>query len=890
MDKKGQLKPGRPKGQDLVLENTLLQALCPEAKLVEITVLGVDQMQAEAKDVLVSKLRALKIDGATYRIVGSSSSLKYGTAYYTTEPLRSELLKRFGNIPEYALAYFGILISPLYAIDHLSASVIVVPDHCLGTNDCRGWVARSVVRRLNLPPKFQDRAYQFRMAFGPFQAKGCLKLMDDEIATALDAEFVLPESAVKPGVEALHRDPELGIDAFRFRGTVDWGIREVSRRVPYKSNYTITQFASPSVLRREIIPFALSQINEIMQALDDGDYLTLLEKIGADYNENDEEDAPVERTVLEALLKADGSKTLGKHPWVQQQLRRLLAQWAYRVLTSGGFTMPARLLQDDGVLTIVDNRIVWASDWLPPGKYLADFPFKKGLLVRYPVYNFSQLLPGERLSLEEAVEELHKKLREYASLDKERVLDLLASQVLIPGAVTLHSTFAKQFQGDYDGDFCALIPSSQFPQFVELRNALAVEPPPEKNKTRKRSAAYNFEYVFIDSAGNQTGEVTNMNSEAIAAGRPDLAKVVGEQIQISIDAIKFNVHVDRKRLQEIKKEIPPGSASWITWKKSQTINDLPEFMAAPETDLIAYLWNQLRPEMADVFVPKSASEFIGLLGGEEITEDQLKEAKQLYSFYAKNMQISLEREQTLKQAYDTLRAQKAKTQKGSPEYRTVMEQVQRAKEALELYRVQALRDRKNVEQTVYKWSVKKAANRRAWAQVAWILSSRSRATGSFVFKTSFIPELVDLLIESTGGNPRLFEVPYPGDGPVVVDTDGHLFVEHPKSGRRIWVHSLKTKRKFPVECKAEIKDGLLVLPEALRPKTRVTVALGHAWPDNTPVSVSQDGAVKIPLAEGNGHLIPFKLPATFDLEFPAEIRDGKLALPYRIHPKRKKAD
>ena len=56
---------------------------------------------------------------------------------------------------------------------------------------------REIVRK-RLP---DGRFYQFRMAFAGTQAKGSFKTMEDDVADALEVDFVLPESAVKPGLK-----------------------------------------------------------------------------------------------------------------------------------------------------------------------------------------------------------------------------------------------------------------------------------------------------------------------------------------------------------------------------------------------------------------------------------------------------------------------------------------------------------------------------------------------------------------------------------------------------------------------------------------------------------------------------------------------------------------
>src|SRR5208283_1551410 len=125
--------------------------------------------------------------------------------------------------------------------------VMVVDDHEFGTNDCRGWIAQSLFRKLQqkhhsellaneierlraqrIAKQSEEQAevaltedeeealfeqakrriqgrqigahrfYQFRLAFDKTQAKGAFKVMADEVARHLDADIILPRSCVKP--------------------------------------------------------------------------------------------------------------------------------------------------------------------------------------------------------------------------------------------------------------------------------------------------------------------------------------------------------------------------------------------------------------------------------------------------------------------------------------------------------------------------------------------------------------------------------------------------------------------------------------------------------------------------------------------------------------------
>ena len=81
------------------------------------------------------------------------------------------------------------------------------------------------------------------MAFHEYQAKGSFKIMDDDVADALEADFILPESAVKPGLKV----PAVMYSIFgpgrRFRGPPSVGIREFSRQLDFESSYTLLEHA-----------------------------------------------------------------------------------------------------------------------------------------------------------------------------------------------------------------------------------------------------------------------------------------------------------------------------------------------------------------------------------------------------------------------------------------------------------------------------------------------------------------------------------------------------------------------------------------------------------------------------------------------------------------------
>jgi len=186
------------------LHNTLLQGLFPEIRVARLHVpAGVLEEYQEA---LVEKtMKRVDINGTQFRLIGASGSAKDGKFYAVEAKYERAIAERFMNWPQAAITYFGVLVSPCKVrIELLQARVMVVPDHEFGTNDCRGWISRSVFQALQQRARENGqvlpngRLYQFRLAFDSTQAKGACKVMEDDVAEFLGTDIILPESSVKP--------------------------------------------------------------------------------------------------------------------------------------------------------------------------------------------------------------------------------------------------------------------------------------------------------------------------------------------------------------------------------------------------------------------------------------------------------------------------------------------------------------------------------------------------------------------------------------------------------------------------------------------------------------------------------------------------------------------
>ncbi len=384
------------------LHNTLLQGLFPEIRVARLHVpAGVLE---EYQTALVEKtMKRVDINGTQFRLIGASGSAKDGKFYAVEAKYERAIAQRFMNWPQAAITYFGVLVSPCKVrIEATDVRVMVVPEHEFGTNDCRGWISRSVFQALqqrarengqDLP---SDRLYQFRLAFDSTQAKGACKVMEDDVADHLGTDIILPESSVKPEFKGpsrfldLFRSQSRRLEVRTYRGPIVLGIREVSEYREFESSYTLVEHASWDTLKSEILPYALTQARKLKAAAEEGDYEALLELLGTSHSqqrlETEENATPGftsrEATVVEAVLKVDPTGYLVKHPYINQQLNKLLARWTFKLCTGGGFLMPAFALADDGFLALHDGQVVTASDWMPLDCAITSVPSECGLIVR----------------------------------------------------------------------------------------------------------------------------------------------------------------------------------------------------------------------------------------------------------------------------------------------------------------------------------------------------------------------------------------------------------------------------------------------------------------------------------------------------------------------------
>jgi hypothetical protein len=841
----------------LTLKNTLLRRLYPEIRVIIVTV-PTDPLDAWEETQVETAMRNLVLDGVRYMLAGGSGGSKKGKFYFVDSDHSELLAKRFRHNPQVAVVHFGILVSSCMALlEEPDARVLVVKDTVLGTNDCRGWLSWSLFRKLQaahksallfaekekllairmerfpagqqaVPPSTEDERllleeaernargkllpahcfYQFRLALGETQAKGSFKIMDDGVAEALEADIVLPESAVRPELAMpITKIRSFGGEGRIVHGPIVLGIREYSRPLEFESSYTLVEHAPEDSIHLEILPEAIAQVRKVSQALNEGCYDELLELLGRKAKEPDSFDPrqfedDEELRITEALLAADKSGHVVRHPFVNSQLNRILARWAFKTSTGGGFHLPAFALADDGFLLRRNGKVYWGSNWIPQDKAITSLASKRGLCVRYPIRMYEDLLPFESMGDEEIVAYLGAQLRQQGCpMTPEDIKEVVAQQLRLESTYVLHATTAKKNGGDYDFDWVCVLEADRFPRFVEGRFHLNGQVLPEKNKAKKKSPWWNLEHVAMKARGNQIGAITDLQTSCLAADRRDLAYRLVLELQNALDSLKFDVEPDQNLIAEIRKQV--AEAPWLRYKREQRISDLPLNLDVLPTDRIGWLYNYARKEIDELISnPLPIEAFRGLIVGEPVTREMFEECRRVNTVYGTIMVKSKEREAAFKDALAKAQAEyEAVRQNDDKELRKQKREARnQARDACHHYEKLARKERRAVILFVRVWADSKKDDRLAWCQALNTIVCNGHGNGSLLFHC-FPQEVVIKLAERTGGQAVAVALPKAHAASLFHDEDGRAFLVEPTPGGE--------KLEFVVQ----YKDGKLVFED-----------------------------------------------------------------------------
>jgi hypothetical protein len=809
-------------GRKDTLEGKLLAQLYPGIRVARVSVPA--ELTPYEQSVVENRMAQLSFGGVEYKLVGASGSAKDGKFYFVDQPHAKPIAERFQHWPEAAIVYFSILISDCKLVtEQPDFRIVVVEDHVLGTNDCRGWIRESLYRKLHLSP---DRFCQFRLAFDarePKQAKGALKAMSDRVADRLAVDCILPESACKPNLKGGSRFlPQIGTSGRQYIGPAVLGIKQWSRVTEYGSSYTLVEHASDEALQLEIMPRAIEEVRKVRKAWDDGDYEGLLRVLG-----KSEEDATFDVSFehfdcealeggsntpseewepAEAVLLADKSGNSIRFPYVSNQINRKLARWAFRTLTSGGFKLPAFALADDGILVEHEGKILAASDWIPEDTAITSVAAEQSLCIRYPIRMQEDLLPVRHIADSELVPMLARALGR-TNLPEPLIAYILKRQLRMEGTYILHSETAKRNGGDFDFDTICAMPSNEFPKFVAGRIAHGERFHQEKTKHKKaKSPWWNVYLVAMKARGNRIGSITDLKTSCLAAGRPDLAYKLVEQLQNALDSLKHRVEIDESVISDIRKEVNP--APWLRYKRERRVSDLPLHLDVADTDKVGRLYNVLRKELGDILNERMAVEdFRGIFSGHTVTKEMFEECQLVNAIYGDVAAQITEREDQLKLEYGNSQAlwEAVRTSDDKDQRRSAVLARNKAQAALWEFEQDAKEQFSGLHLFMHYWAQGKQDNRRAWAQAMNTIVSNGRGSGAVLFQT-FPQEVVDVFAEQTGGKNAPVRLPKMVNGYVRFDDQQRAFLverienaDGPDGEKWIFLFQYKGKRTLIFE-------------------------------------------------------------------------------------------
>jgi hypothetical protein len=575
------------------------------------------------------------------------------------------------------------------------------------------------------------------------------------------------------------------------------GVREVSRELEFKSSYQLTQFAPSESIEGEILPESLEAINKLSTAVNEGNYSELMDLLGG----TPESSLPIgleqelvddqELDIVRALLIADGSPdgAMIKYPYIKKRLNELLAKWAFKVTTGGGYRLPAYMLADDGYLTLIDGTIYSGSDWIPQTHAVMAGDSEQSLVIRYPIRMFEDLLPVNSLSDLQLRELLAERFRKQQFKPSETVLDeLIRTQLRLDGTLVLHSQTASDNGGDFDGDWCGLLHGTRFPILVSSRFNHAK--PFRQTKTKhekKKSNTLNTEAVALAAVGNQIGPITVLITRCIAAGRPDLAYQLVEQLQNALDSLKHQVKPDLELVRDIRKQVK-DYAPWLAYKNVRRVSELPDYLEVADTDQIGQLYNLLRSHIGEFFNSDSKiKDFKGLILHSSPTREMLRECSQINSLYAAVVgSISRRTEpifKQLKKAEGELQAAVQAAQEApTPENKELVRQKRQAKIRVEadvaVHQERTKEEMKQIIAHIRLWAKGKMSNRDGWCQALHRIVCQGEGNGS-ILVFAFPQELVNKVAERTGGKALLVRVEDVCEGFVDGDEDGRYFLIEP---------------------------------------------------------------------------------------------------------------
>jgi hypothetical protein len=269
-----------------------------------------------------------------------------------------------------------------------------------------------------------------------------------------------------------------------------------------------------------------------------------------------------------------------------------------------------------------------------------------------------------------------------------------------------------------------------------------------------------------------------------------LAHLCAIELQKALDQLKWGVEPNQEIIGQIRQEI--GTAPWLKLKRIQRVSQLPMQIPAAATDRIGALYNFIRKELDDFFSDvRPIQDFRGAICGGTYDRAMQEEAYQISKLYAINIGLLLEKrakyDQALAQAQRDLDefpvAEARASKEGTNRRRELVRKRNQAQAALHFFEERSRQEMRNLINIIRKWAERKQDRTLDWLAALWDHCSRGRrpdssrpaTSGSIVFY-AFPQQLVDQIVEKTGGRPITVALPQLVDGEMHIDSAGNVYL------------------------------------------------------------------------------------------------------------------
>jgi hypothetical protein len=643
-------RPDRPASGPMATR-TIAGRRYPGIRFAQVTV--PTRMTEEEQSRVRNAMKCVVWGGRRYVEVLGTGGLKNGQIIFVEQSWAKAVARQYHMHPQSALAYGGIIVNECSkALATFEATIKIVKEGDLGTNDSRGWMDEYVFAALkSLDP---GHFYQIRGDFianaatlvkdnligtiidsvklglndTPVQFKGCLKVMRNEVGAhpSVAANIVIPDSCLKPERNDL--------SGKSFRCVINLGVTEQSYDGTCYLGQTGTIHFPWSVIVSNVIPDSEKEFCKIAQGFDSEGHAELLKKIGAQVKSDTDY-----MRVMEACLAADGCGSMMRHPFVHSGTKRLLADWM-RKLMAGGVEMHTRALADDGFL-VVDQagKLYHGTNWMPKKAAITDYPCRRALTIRFPVRMREDLLPTRHIARPLGTRLLS---RAFPNMPHEAVEQAIAEQIYLKNVHVLHGKYAKKFGGDFDFDLVYILDGDRYPNVVEWRRGMQERVQPEKDKQKRISFWHELGRISFEAMRNRVGQVTNTILSAIASGHWEQQYPLAEELQNEVGGLKHDTRADMKKVAQIRKDNNIRDARWIKMLDKADIksfDDLPKSIEPLHNDdVIARMYNILYKKASELLGdPRELSDysglFDGLYGDRAIEKKHKREVSLVNSFY-----------------------------------------------------------------------------------------------------------------------------------------------------------------------------------------------------------------------------------------------------------------